>query len=103
MRGAGALLGLVLAAREIAALDNGAPHPLSRSPPLGRQSDPRRCWLAGLGLTPPMGWSSWNVFAGGIDEDKIMSTIDAMADLASAGYEYVRASPAPTSPPWPTC
>ena len=50
-----------------------------------------------------MGWSSWNVFAGGIDEEKIMSTIDAMADLASAGYEYVRASPAPTSPPWPTC
>ena len=42
-----------------------------------------------------MGWSSWNVFAGGIDEEKIMSTIDAMADLASAGYEYVRAPPPP--------
>jgi alpha-galactosidase len=36
-----------------------------------------------------MGWSSWNVFAGGIDEQKILSTIDAMAGLTSAGYEYV--------------
>ena len=35
------------------------------------------------------GWSSWNVFAGSIDEQKILSTIDAMAELASAGYEYV--------------
>lgn len=37
-----------------------------------------------------MGWSSWNVFAGGIDEAKIMSTIDAMAELKTAGYEYVK-------------
>jgi hypothetical protein len=44
---------------------------------------------AGLGLTPPMGWSSWNVFAAGIDEDKIMTSIDAMAELVSAGYQYV--------------
>ena len=37
-----------------------------------------------------MGWSSWNVFAGSIDEEKIMSTIDAMAELKSAGYQYVK-------------
>lgn len=43
----------------------------------------------GVGLTPPMGWSSWNVFAGDIDEEKIRSTIDAMAGLLNAGYEYV--------------
>lgn len=36
-----------------------------------------------------MGWSSWNVFAGSIDEEKIMSTIDAMAELKDAGYTYV--------------
>ena len=50
-----------------------------------------------------MGWSSWNVFAGGIDEEKIMSTIDAMADLASAGYEYVRALPCAPPPPLAPC
>ena len=36
-----------------------------------------------------MGWSSWNVFAANIDEEKIMSTIDAMAELKDAGYTYV--------------
>ena len=30
--------------------------------------------------------SSWNVFAGGVDEEKIKGTIDAMAELTSAGY-----------------
>eukprot|EP01047_Picozoa_sp_COSAG01_P051564 COSAG01_NODE_5335_length_4326_cov_9.032174_1_plen_101_part_00 len=42
-----------------------------------------------------MGWSSWNVFAGGIDEQKILSTIDAMAGLTSAGYQYVNVSAPP--------
>ena len=43
----------------------------------------------GVGLTPPMGWSSWNVYAGGVDEAKIKATIDAMATMKDAGYEYV--------------
>lgn len=43
----------------------------------------------GLGLTPPMGWSSWNVYGGDINESKIMATIDAMASLVSSGYTYV--------------
>jgi hypothetical protein len=34
-----------------------------------------------------MGWSSWNVYAGGVDEQKIMGTIDAMALIKDAGYE----------------
>ena len=29
------------------------------------------------------------MFAGSIDEEKIMSTIDAMAELKDAGYTYV--------------
>ena len=38
---------------------------------------------------PPMGWSSWNIFAGEIDEAKILETIEAMGKLKAFGYEYV--------------
>jgi alpha-galactosidase len=37
-----------------------------------------------------MGWSSWNVFAADVNEAKIMSVIDAMVSLKSAGYEYIK-------------
>ena len=50
----------------------------------------------GLGLTPPMGWSSWNVYAGGVDEAKIVGTIRAMAGLAPFGYEYVNIGAVPS-------
>ncbi|KAH3744287.1 alpha galactosidase [Pelomyxa schiedti] len=45
----------------------------------------------GLGLTPQMGWNSWNHFGCNINEDLIRQTIDALVDtgLASAGYKYV--------------
>lgn len=45
----------------------------------------------GLGLTPQMGWNSWNHFACSIDEEIITDTIDALASspLMKAGYEYV--------------
>jgi hypothetical protein len=39
--------------------------------------------------TAPMGWSSWNVYAGGVDEQKIMSTIDAMATMKTAGCRWM--------------
>ena len=55
----------------------------------------------GLGLTPPMGWSSWNVFAADIDEEKIKSTIDAMAQLVAAGYECESPNPLAVCPPTP--
>ena len=44
-----------------------------------------------LGLTPPMGWNSWNTFTHAINEDLIKETADAMASsgLKDAGYEYV--------------
>lgn len=44
-----------------------------------------------LGLTPPMGWSSWNIFGGNIDEEKIKQIADAMvtSGMKDAGYEYV--------------
>ena len=31
----------------------------------------------GLGLTPQMGWNSWNAFAGSINEQLIKDTADA--------------------------
>jgi alpha-galactosidase len=44
-----------------------------------------------LALTPPMGWNSWNKFAGNINEDLIRQTADAMATngMRDAGYVYV--------------
>ena len=45
----------------------------------------------GLALTPPMGWNSWNKFAGNINEDLIRQTADAMATngMLAAGYNYI--------------
>ncbi len=45
----------------------------------------------GVAMTPPMGWSSWNLFRHKISENLIKEIADAMADsgLADAGYQYV--------------
>lgn len=45
----------------------------------------------GLGLTPPMGWNSWNHFECDINEDLIRETADAMVStgLAAQGYQYI--------------
>ena len=49
------------------------------------------CLDNGLGLTPQMGWNSWNKFGCDIDEKLIRETIDAMVEkgLRDAGYKYV--------------
>ena len=45
----------------------------------------------GAALTPPMGWSSWNLFRNKINENLIMEIADAMekSGLKDAGYTYV--------------
>lgn len=45
----------------------------------------------GVALTPPMGWSSWNLFRNRINENLIYETAKAMKDsgLADCGYTYV--------------
>ncbi len=50
-----------------------------------------RAYNNGAALTPPMGWSSWNLFRHRISESLIKEIIDAMADsgLKEAGYTYV--------------
>lgn len=45
----------------------------------------------GLGLTPQMGWNSWNHFQCNIEEKLIKQTADAMVStgLADLGYKYI--------------
>lgn len=44
-----------------------------------------------VALTPPMGWSSWNLFRNKIDENLIYETAKAMKEsgLLDCGYQYV--------------
>jgi alpha-galactosidase len=45
----------------------------------------------GLARTPPMGWNSWNKFAGKVDDSVVRSIADAMvtSGLKQAGYTYI--------------
>jgi alpha-galactosidase len=45
----------------------------------------------GLAKTPPMGWNSWNKFAGHVDDAAVRSMADAMASngMKDAGYQYI--------------
>jgi len=44
-----------------------------------------------LSLTPPMGWNSWNAWAGNIDQKKMQAAADSFfkSGLAAHGYAYV--------------
>jgi len=45
----------------------------------------------GLARTPPMGWNSWNKFAGKVDDAAVRGMADAMvaSGMKAAGYTYV--------------
>ena len=45
----------------------------------------------GLAKTPPMGWNSWNKFAGRVDDATVRSVADAMVSsgMKDAGYTYI--------------
>jgi len=45
----------------------------------------------GLARTPPMGWNSWNKFAGRVDDAAVRGMADAMATngMKEAGYVYI--------------
>jgi alpha-galactosidase len=45
----------------------------------------------GLAKTPPMGWNSWNKFAGRVDDKSVRGMADAIASsgMRDAGYIYV--------------
>ncbi len=42
-------------------------------------------------LTPPMGWNSWNCFAGAVDQDKVRAAAEAMVKtgLVKHGWTYI--------------
>jgi alpha-galactosidase len=44
-----------------------------------------------LALTPPMGWNSWNVWAGAVDAEKVRAAADWMvkSGLAAHGWQYI--------------
>ena len=44
-----------------------------------------------IALTPPMGWNSWNCFAGAVDDAKVRSAADAMvaSGLINQGWAYI--------------
>jgi alpha-galactosidase len=44
-----------------------------------------------LALTPPLGWNSWNVWAGAVDDAKVRAAADGMvkSGLAAHGFQYV--------------
>ena len=46
---------------------------------------------AGLAMTPPMGWNSWNKFACNVDEKLIRQTADSLVSsgMKDAGYQYL--------------
>lgn len=45
----------------------------------------------GLAKTPPMGWNSWNKFAGRVDDAAVRGMADAMSSngMKEAGYQYI--------------
>jgi alpha-galactosidase len=44
-----------------------------------------------IALTPPLGWNSWNCFAGDVDDEKVRAAAKAMVDsgLADHGWSYI--------------
>ena len=44
-----------------------------------------------IALTPPLGWNSWNCFAGAVDDGKIRAAADAMvrSGLLNHGWTYI--------------
>ena len=44
-----------------------------------------------LGLTPPMGWNSWNVWAGAVNQNRVLDAAKSFLStgLAAYGYNYV--------------
>jgi alpha-galactosidase len=44
-----------------------------------------------IALTPPLGWNSWNCFAGAVDDAKVRSAADAMvrSGLTQHGWTYI--------------
>jgi alpha-galactosidase len=72
---------------------------IARRAPAGEGAMPARIALPalhkvkdnGLARTPPMGWNSWNKFAGRVDDASVRGMADAMVSsgMKDAGYQYI--------------
>ena len=53
-----------------------------------------------IGLTPPMGWNSWNCWGLSVSQDKVMASAEALMDkgLADYGYCYINVDDAWEAP-----
>ena len=53
-----------------------------------------------IGLTPPMGWNSWNCWGFSITQEKVMASAQALIDkgLADYGYAYINVDDAWEAP-----
>jgi len=56
-----------------------------------KSAAPAMAQTGGLAATPPMGWNSWNHFAGKIDDVTVRAQADAMVSsgMRDAGYIYI--------------
>ena len=45
----------------------------------------------GVGLTPALGWSTWNSFGGSVSDELLRASADVLVSsgLRAAGYEYI--------------
>ena len=60
--------------------------------PLGTAEKPFRIAVGDdLALTPPMGWNSWNCWAGAVDQEKVLRSAHALVSsgLAQHGWTYI--------------
>jgi alpha-galactosidase len=79
--------------------DNQLVESVAHRAPAGEGAMPARVTLPalhkvpynGLAKTPPMGWNSWNKFAGRVDDASLRGMADAMASngMKDAGYTYI--------------
>ena len=67
------------------------PAPLPPKPPKISLPAPAAVRSNGLAKTPPMGWNSWNKFAGKVSDKVVREIADAMVKtgMKDAGYVYV--------------
>ncbi len=59
---------------------------------LGKDTKPLKIVVGeAIALTPPLGWNSWNCWAGAVDAEKIKSSAKAMVDkgLVNHGWTYI--------------
>ena len=76
---------------EFTRLSSETPKPLPAAPPKISAGAYTPVKYNGLAKTPPMGWNSWNKFAGKVNDKVVREVADAMVStgMRDAGYVYV--------------